>query len=321
MKMLSIHEAVPGHYVQQRYNNDTPSLVRRIFGNGAYIEGWAVYTEGMMLDSGYGDNDPRLRLFQLKWRLREQSNLLIDAGFHAEGMTKAQIEDLLVRQAFQEEAQFETKWHRLQLSHDQLSSYYVGLDAITRTRDAIRSRLGPNYDLAAFNLGLLKLGSVEPRFIAPLLDTAVRHKVSLRYARVLHQLPRADEDAVVVRIEVLTRPKRHAAEGHRHVRVACAGLRTFHRVRPECFDAEVERRERFDVAYGAVEDQTAPTVVAREPRKHVADERRSQRGSTVDDEDGAVPRRLQGRSHEGIVFVNVERANRAGEIRARAELP
>lgn len=170
MKMLSIHEAVPGHYVQQRYNNDTSSLVRRVFGNGSYIEGWAVYTEGMMLDSGYGDNDPKLRLFQLKWRLREQSNLLIDAGFHAEGMTKAQIEDLLVRQAFQEQAQFETKWHRLQLSHNQLSSYYVGLDAIARTRDGIRRELGPNYDLAAFNLALLRLGSVEPRFVAPLLD-------------------------------------------------------------------------------------------------------------------------------------------------------
>jgi hypothetical protein len=169
MRILSIHEAVPGHYVQFRYNNATPSLVRRVFGNGSSIEGWAVYCEGMMIDAGYGGNDPRLRLFLLKWRLREQANTLIDAGFHAGGMTKAQLTDLLGRQAYQEVSQIETKWHRLELSHDQLSSYYVGLDAITRARDEIRAKLGERFDLAAFNLALLRIGSVEPRDIEPLV--------------------------------------------------------------------------------------------------------------------------------------------------------
>jgi uncharacterized protein (DUF885 family) len=123
----------------------------------------------MMLDAGYGGNDPRLRLFQLKWRLREQANAIIDAGYHTGGMTKAQLEDLLVRQAYQERAQVETKWHRLELSHDQLSSYYVGLDAITRARDDLHARLGDRFDLAAFNLALLQIGSVEPRDIEPLV--------------------------------------------------------------------------------------------------------------------------------------------------------
>jgi hypothetical protein len=169
MKILSLHEAMPGHYVQIRYDNATPSLVRRVFANGSFVEGWAVYVEGMMVDAGYGGSDPRLKLFQLKWRLREQANTLIDAGYHAEGMTKAQLEDLLVRQAYQERAQVDTKWHRLQLSHNQLSSYYVGLDAITRTRDAMRAALGDRFDLAAFNQALLAIGSVEPRYVKPLV--------------------------------------------------------------------------------------------------------------------------------------------------------
>jgi uncharacterized protein (DUF885 family) len=169
MRMLSMHEAVPGHYVQFRYNNATPSLVRRVFGNGSFIEGWAVYTEGMMLDAGYGGDDPKLRLFQLKWRLREQTNLLIDAGFHAGGMTKEQIEDLLVRQAYQNEAQFANKWHRLQLSHNQLSSYYVGLDTLMRAREAMRNALGDKFDLGAYNQALLAIGSVEPRFVDALV--------------------------------------------------------------------------------------------------------------------------------------------------------
>ncbi len=169
MKMLSLHEAMPGHYVQTRYNNMTPSLVRRVFANGSFVEGWAVYVEGMMVDAGYSGNDPRLKLFQLKWRLREQVNLLIDAGFHADAMTQAQLEDLLVRQAYQERAQVDTKWHRLELTHNQLSSYFVGLDAISRTRDTMRAKLGKRFDPRRFNQALLEIGSVEPRFVEPLV--------------------------------------------------------------------------------------------------------------------------------------------------------
>jgi hypothetical protein len=163
MRILTLHEAIPGHYVQFRYNAQTPSLVRRIWENGSFVEGWAVYGEGMMLDAGYGGGDPALRLFQLKWRLREYANAIIDAQYHTGGLTKEQCFALL-RQAFQEPSEMETKWHRLELSHDQLSSYFVGLDAITQARAANHD------DLATFNRKLLDMGSVEPRFVAPLLQ-------------------------------------------------------------------------------------------------------------------------------------------------------
>lgn len=169
MRILSMHEAVPGHYVQFRYNAAVPSLVRRVFANGAFAEGWAVYIEGMMLDAGYGDNDPRLRLFQLKWRLREEANTLIDAAFHTGDLTEARCYDFLERQAYQEHAQALTKWHRLQLSHVQLTSYFIGLDAIRRAESAQRARLGSAFDVAKFNAALLAMGSVEPRYIETLL--------------------------------------------------------------------------------------------------------------------------------------------------------
>ncbi len=169
LKMLSLHEAMPGHYVQTRYNAIAPSLVPRVFANGSFVEGWAVYIEGMMVDAGYDDADPRLKLFQLKWRLREEADFLIDAGFHAGSLSHAQLEDLLVRQAYQEREQIDEKWHRLELTHNQLSSYFVGLDAITRTRDAMRAKLGARYDLRRFNQALLEIGSVEPRFVEPLV--------------------------------------------------------------------------------------------------------------------------------------------------------
>ncbi len=170
MRILSMHEAVPGHYVQFRYNSQVPSLVRRVYANGAFAEGWAVYIEGMMLDAGYGDNDPRLRLFQLKWRLREEANTLIDAAFHTGDLTEARCDDLLERQAYQERSEAQTKWHRLQLSHVQLTSYFVGLDAIRRAEAAQRAKLGSAFDIAKFNSALLAMGSVEPRYIETLLD-------------------------------------------------------------------------------------------------------------------------------------------------------
>ncbi len=169
MRMLSMHEAVPGHYVQFRYNANVPSLVRRVFANGAFVEGWAVYTEGMMLDAGYTGGDPRQRLFQLKWRLREETNTIVDAAFHTGSLTEAQCDDLLQRGAYQERAEAQTKWHRLQLSHDQLTSYFVGLDAIRRAEANERARLGSAFSVARFNDALLRMGSVEPRYIESLL--------------------------------------------------------------------------------------------------------------------------------------------------------
>jgi hypothetical protein len=169
LQMLSIHEAIPGHYVQFRYGSKVPSLVRRVFSNGSYVEGWAVYGEGMILDAGYRANDPAMRLFQLKWRLREETNTLIDAAYHTGDLTLARCEDLLERQAYQERSQALTKWHRIQLSHDQLTSYFVGLDAIRKAQAADRERFATAYETADFNRRLLALGGVEPRFIAPLL--------------------------------------------------------------------------------------------------------------------------------------------------------
>ncbi len=62
LQMLTIHEAYPGHYVQLEYSNRNPSLIRKLLSSGTFAEGWAVYTEQMMLDQGYGNGDLPLRL-------------------------------------------------------------------------------------------------------------------------------------------------------------------------------------------------------------------------------------------------------------------
>jgi uncharacterized protein (DUF885 family) len=163
VRMLSIHEAVPGHYVQLRANNVNPSLVRRIFGNGSFIEGWACFTEGLMIEQGFRPDDAALKLTQLKWRLREATNALLDAEYHAGSLTHDQAIHLMVDGAFQESSEAESKWHRLQLSHVQLATYFAGLDAIER------ARAGSGLDAKTFAARLIAMGAVEPRAIAGLL--------------------------------------------------------------------------------------------------------------------------------------------------------
>ena len=88
LRLLTIHEAVPGHYLQGVYANRCPSLVRAIFASGLFAEGWAVYVTQVMMDVGYGADDPALMLTHWKFYLRAITNAIIDARIHCEGMTE-----------------------------------------------------------------------------------------------------------------------------------------------------------------------------------------------------------------------------------------
>ena len=82
LRLLTIHEAVPGHYLQGVYANRCPSLVRAIFASGLFAEGWAVYVTQVMMDVGYGADDPALMLTHWKFYLRSITNAIIDARIH-----------------------------------------------------------------------------------------------------------------------------------------------------------------------------------------------------------------------------------------------
>jgi uncharacterized protein (DUF885 family) len=126
LRLLTIHEAVPGHYLQGVYANRCPSLVRSIFGSGVYAEGWALYVTQVMLDSGYGADDPALLLVHWKFYLRSVTNAMIDIGIHTADMTEAEAVALMVDGGFQEEAEARAKYDRARLSSTQLCTYFVG---------------------------------------------------------------------------------------------------------------------------------------------------------------------------------------------------
>ena len=126
LRLLTIHEAVPGHYLQMVYANRGSSLARRVFRSGLFAEGWAVYVTQVMLDLGYGDNDPALWLVHWKFYLRAVVNAIIDVRIHTMGMTSDEAIALMVDGAFQERAEALAKDERARLSSTQLVTYFLG---------------------------------------------------------------------------------------------------------------------------------------------------------------------------------------------------
>lgn len=174
LQILSIHEAYPGHYVQLEYSNRCPSLIRRVLQSGVFIEGWAVYTEQMMLDQGYGDGSLQLRLNQLKFYLRAVVNAILDHKMHCTQMTDEQAMELLTEQAYQSEGEARLKVIRAKQSSTQLSTYFVGRMAHYRLRQEIQRELGENFELGRFHEAVLDHGSVPMKYLPELVRSRLK---------------------------------------------------------------------------------------------------------------------------------------------------
>ena len=174
LQILTIHEAYPGHYVQLEYSNRVPSLIRRVLGSGVYIEGWAVYTEQMMLDQGYGEGDLALRLTQLKFYLRAVANAILDHRLHCSGMTDDEALKFLTEGAFQAEGEARLKVIRAKQSSCQLSTYFVGRMALYRLRQQIQRELGDEFRLDRYHEAVLNLGAVPVKYLPRLVRESLQ---------------------------------------------------------------------------------------------------------------------------------------------------
>lgn len=169
LQVLTIHEAYPGHYVQLEYSNRNPSLIRRVMQSGVFIEGWAVYTEQMMLDQGFGGGDPALRLNQLKFYLRTVVNAILDHKMHCTAMTDDEALRLLMEGGFQSEGEAKLKIIRAKQSSVQLSTYFVGRMAHYRLRQQIQREQGDRFHLGRYHEAVLDHGSVPVKFLPELV--------------------------------------------------------------------------------------------------------------------------------------------------------
>lgn len=170
LRVVTIHEAMPGHYVQLARSNRSPSFVRSSLYNMAFIEGWAVYAQGLMVEEGFRGGDPRFALAADKYYLRIVINALLDSGMHRERMQEETAVLLLTREGFQDGTEALTKWRRLVGVYPcLLSSYLVGALEIRALREDARREWGGRFTLGDFHDRLLACGSIAPKYAREIL--------------------------------------------------------------------------------------------------------------------------------------------------------
>jgi uncharacterized protein (DUF885 family) len=170
LQHLTIHEAMPGHYVQLEYANDVQPksrrILRNVFGNGPYVEGWAVYMQNVMTDQGYLNNNPGMRLTWMKQLLRVLANTILDIRLQTMGMKDQEALDLMTDDTYQELEEATAKLQRAQLSSCQLPTYYAGWKGWLQVRDHYQQKQGANFSLREFHERALKESAVP----LPVLD-------------------------------------------------------------------------------------------------------------------------------------------------------
>jgi uncharacterized protein (DUF885 family) len=172
--LLSIHEAMPGHYLEGAFSARYPSTLRGVLRSGMFAEGWAVYTESVMMDAGYLDNDPLFHLVRHKFYLRAVANAILDQGVHVDNWSKEQAMELMVKRTFQQEREAEGKWVRAQLSSAQLPTYFVGVQEHFDLRKAMEQKQGNAFKLKAYHDQVLSYGAPPVRFVrAMMLDEPI----------------------------------------------------------------------------------------------------------------------------------------------------
>ncbi|AUX35584.1 MULTISPECIES: DUF885 domain-containing protein [Sorangium] len=163
---LTIHEAMPGHFLQLMHNNAFPSKFRAVFSSGPFVEGWAVYTEWLMAHHGFGG--PKVRMQRQKMVLRMAANAIIDHGVHAGAMDEKEAIALMTRDAFQEEGEAVGKWRRARLTSAQLTTYFHGFTEMMRLRAEHQGK--PGFTERAYHDRLLSHGSPSVRHLRALLS-------------------------------------------------------------------------------------------------------------------------------------------------------
>ena len=166
---LTIHEAMPGHHLQLALSNRYPSVLRSVLWSGPFVEGWAVYAERLMIDEGYLDNDPLMRLINLKWYLRAVTNAIIDQAIHVDGMSRDAAMKLMIEGGFQEEREAAGKWVRAQLTSTQLSTYFVGYQEHIDMRAAVEHAWADEFTLRRYHDQALSYGSPSVKYVRALM--------------------------------------------------------------------------------------------------------------------------------------------------------
>jgi uncharacterized protein (DUF885 family) len=166
---LTVHEAMPGHFVQIAFSNRNPSRLRSLLSSGTFVEGWACYTEQVMQEAGFLGDDPLMKLVVLKWNLRAVANTILDQALHVDGISREDAMHLMTHDTFQEEREAAGKWTRAQLTSAQLSTYFVGVQEHRDMREAVKKAWGRDFTLKKYHDAVVAHGSPPVRYVQALV--------------------------------------------------------------------------------------------------------------------------------------------------------
>jgi uncharacterized protein (DUF885 family) len=176
LQWLTIHEALPGHYIQAEHaNNLQPAgrrVLRNLLGNGAYVEGWAEYIAQVMMDEGFLDNNPKFHLVMRKLRLRLLANTILDIRMQTMNMSDAEAMNLMVNECFQTQAEADGKLRRAKLSSTQLPTYYVGKRDWLQLRKDYQAAAGPSFSMIEFHNKVLDQGPLPIMYLRQIVMPA-----------------------------------------------------------------------------------------------------------------------------------------------------
>ena len=173
LKWLTIHEALPGHYVQAEHADDveppTRRVLRSLFGNGAYVEGWAEYIADVMTEEGYLDHNPKFGLVRRKIMLRAVANTILDIRLQTMNMTDQEAMDLMLSDTFQTQAEAEGKLRRAKLTSTQLPTYFVGMRQWWELRHKYQAAKGRAFTLEEFHDEALDQGPLPIEYLEKII--------------------------------------------------------------------------------------------------------------------------------------------------------
>ncbi len=173
LKWLTIHEALPGHYVQAEHADDvqppTRRVLRSLLGNGAYVEGWAEYIADVMTEEGYLDHSPKFLLIRRKIMLRAIANTILDIRMQTMHMTDEQALDLMLNDTFQTQAEAEGKLRRAKLTSTQLPTYFVGSRQWWELRKKYQAAKGNRFTLEEFHNLALDQGALPIEYLEKII--------------------------------------------------------------------------------------------------------------------------------------------------------
>jgi uncharacterized protein (DUF885 family) len=172
----TIHEVFPGHFVQGRWAERAPTRVQKAFDNYAFVEGWAHYTEQMMIDEGFGKDDPANRLAQLHGALLRNCRFAASVGIHTRGMTVEQAEKRFVDDCHQSRSEAHEQAVRGTFDPGYFA-YTLGKMQILALREEARKKLGDAFSLQRFHDALLAHGAPP---VALVHDRVLRDLGALR---------------------------------------------------------------------------------------------------------------------------------------------